>query len=188
MLFIEVYARPGAFGQDELRQLAERLTPSRIFAAVDSGEAADPGVLAMFDTIGHVVVHEPAVWVTSGSATCVINVYAAAWAKEMSEHLIPVVTAAVPGGAAVVHVFSVPQGGYGVEGEVRRASDMLALISEAKTGTPEQAPPGTYVDPVCGAVVPAENAVTLDLDGATYGFCCSHCRGHYAKQVAAAAT
>ncbi|GAA4528850.1 hypothetical protein [Nonomuraea ferruginea] len=183
MLFIEVYARRGAFGQEELRQIAARLAPSRIFAATEGDEeAADPGVLALFDSLGHVVVHEPAIWVTAGPARCVVNVYAAAWAKEMSEHLISEVTAAVPGGDAIVHVFGVPQGGYGIEGRVRRSSDVLTMIEDAKREAPAEAPPGTYVDPVCGATVAKEKAVTLELDGHTYGFCCPHCRGHFAKR------
>ncbi|MFG1946250.1 YHS domain-containing protein [Nonomuraea sp. NPDC048826] len=184
MLFIEVYARPGAFGQEELRRLADRLTPGRLFAAAEGdGETADPGVLALLDSLGHVVVHEPAIWATSGPARCVVNVYATAWAKEMSEHLVSSVTAAVPGGEAIVHVFSVPQGGYGVEGRVRRASDVLTMIGDAKHGVPGEPPPGAFVDPVCGATVLRENAVTLERDGTTYGFCCPHCRRHFAQQA-----
>lgn len=181
MLFIEVNARPGAFGEEELRRLAADLTPSRLFEGTE--EAADPGVLALLDSLGHVVVHEPAVWVTSGPARCVVNVYAPAWAKEMSEHLITRITAAVPGGDVIVHVFGVPQGGYGVAGRVHRSTDVLSLIEGAKRQTPEDAPPGTYVDPVCGATIRQDRAVTLELGGTRYGFCCTHCRAHFTKQA-----
>ncbi|MGW3341713.1 YHS domain-containing protein [Nonomuraea rubra] len=39
------------------------------------------------------------------------------------------------------------------------------------------------VDPVCGATVRLEEAVMLERDGRTYGFCCPHCRGHFARRL-----
>ncbi|XVQ84332.1 YHS domain-containing protein [Microbispora siamensis] len=86
----------------------------------------------------------------------------------------------------------VPKGMFGewerraLAGRVRRSSDFLALIEEARTGPAAHVPDGMVVDPVCGATVPLEEAVVLERDGQTYGFCCTHCRGHFVRESGAA--
>ncbi|NUR89849.1 MAG: YHS domain-containing protein [Nonomuraea sp.] len=109
----------------------------------------------------------------------------------MSEHLISRVTAELaqaegdPDPQVVVHVISVHEGGYGLRGRPQRSADVLRLIEQAKTGSTAPAPDGTVVDPVCGATVPLQDAVLLERDGHTYGFCCPHCRGHFVKRLEA---
>jgi YHS domain-containing protein len=201
MLFIELFVPKGVFDDEERRRLAERLTAERLLAGAEGGpEGADPGVIGFFESVTHVVIREPEVWIVDGkpfdpaeAPRYVVNVYVGAWAKEMSEHLITAITrelAAAEGDLerlyrephALVHVIGVPEGGYGLFGKAHRSSDLLEMINKAKTAAPAEAPPGMVIDPVCGATVPIEEAVALQLDGTTYGFCCTHCRGHFVKQ------
>ncbi|WP_431930950.1 YHS domain-containing protein [Nonomuraea jabiensis] len=195
MLFIELLVPKGVFDEQERRGLAGRLTARRLLSAAHGETAADPGVLDLFDSLTHVVVREEEIWAAGGTVPdlsqgpCyVVNVIAGMWGKEMSEHLIARITAELaeaegnPEPRAVVNVISVPEGSYGVRGWAYRSPDMLQLIEEAKTGQAVAAPEGMVVDPVCGATVPRKDAVILERDGQTYGFCCAHCRGHFAKQ------
>ncbi|MEU6426318.1 YHS domain protein [Microbispora sp. NPDC046973] len=200
MLFVELLVPKGVFDGWELRVLAGRLTARRLLSAGDgTTPAADPGVMDLFDSLSHVVVREEEVWIAGGNLLdgsqdpwYVVNVIVGLWGKEMSEHLISRITAELaeaegrPEPRAVVNVISLPEGGYGLAGRVRRSSDFLALIEEAKTGTAAHVPDGMVVDPVCGATVPLEEAVILERDGQTHGFCCTHCRGHFVRESSAA--
>ncbi|MGP3921038.1 YHS domain-containing protein [Nonomuraea sp. 10N515B] len=196
MLFIELLLPKGVFDEQERRNLAGRLTAQRLLSDAHGEAAADPGVIELFDSLTHVVVREEETWVSGGNlwdpsqGPCyVVNVIVGMWGKEMSEHLIAKITAELadaegnPEPRALVNVISVPEGSYGIWGRAHRSPDMLRLIEEAKTGQVAAAPEGMVVDPVCGAVVPIEDAVLLERDGQTYGFCCAHCRGHFAKHA-----
>ncbi|GLX07556.1 YHS domain-containing protein [Microbispora sp. NBRC 16548] len=200
MLFVELLVPKGMFDEWERRVLAGRLTARRLLSPGDATTpAADPGVMDLFDSLSHVVVREEDVWIAGGNLLdgsqdpwYVVNVIVGLWGKEMSEHLISRITAELaeaegrPEPRAVVNVISLPEGGYGLRGRVRRSSDFLALIEEAKTGSAAHVPDGMVVDPVCGATVPLEEAVILERDGQTYGFCCTHCRGHFVRESSAA--
>ncbi|KAB8182538.1 YHS domain-containing protein [Microbispora catharanthi] len=200
MLFVELLVPKGMFDEWERRVLAGRLTARRLLSPVDgTTPAADPGVMDLFDSLSHVVVREEEVWIAGGNLLdgsqdpwYVVNVIVGLWGKEMSEHLISRITAELaeaegrPEPRVVVNVISLPEGGYGLRGRVRRSSDFLALIEEAKTGSAAHVPDGMVVDPVCGATVPLEEAVILERDGQTYGFCCPHCRGHFVRESSAA--
>lgn len=76
--------------------------------------------------------------------------------------------------------WGVPEGGYGAFGRALGESALAELISESARGTVE-APAGMAIDPVCGAIVPLEgkDAVTAEVDGVTYWFCCVGCRRHF---------
>ncbi|PSK85947.1 YHS domain-containing protein [Murinocardiopsis flavida] len=201
MLFIELFVPRGARTRAELQDLAERLTAARLLDGAEGDtERADPGVMRLVESRTHVVVHEPAVWITDGRPAdpaeppCyVVNVHVGAWVKEVSEHIVAAVTREIaaaegdPDGVyrqprALVQVFGVPRGGYGILGRVQREADWTAEIEQA-ADPGREAPPGTFIDPVCGGIVPAESAVTLTRDGVTYGFCCPGCRGHFAKRL-----
>ncbi len=200
MLFVELLVPKGMFDEWERRVLAGRLTARRLLSPGDgTTPAADPGVMDLFDSLSHVVVREEEVWIAGGNLLdgsqdpwYVVNVIVGLWGKEMSEHLISRITAELaeaegrPEPRAVVNVISLPEGGYGLRGRVRRSSDFLALIEEAKSGSAAHVPDGMVVDPVCGATVPREEAVILERDGQTYGFCCTHCRGHFVRESSAA--
>ncbi|WP_182899465.1 hypothetical protein [Microbispora sp. H10830] len=200
MLFVELLVPKGMFDEWERRVLAGRLTARRLLSPGDgTTPAADPGVMDLFDSLSHVVVREEDVWIAGGNLLdgsqdpwYVVNVIVGLWGKEMSEHLISRITAELaeaegrPEPRAVVNVISLPEGGYGLRGRVRRSSDFLALIEEVKTGSAAHVPDGMVVDPVCGATVPLEEAVILERDGQTHGFCCTHCRGHFVRESSAA--
>lgn len=82
----------------------------------------------------------------------------------------------------LVQVAGVPEGGYGLDGRVRRTADIQEMMEQAKTGTGEQVPPGMAIDPTCGAIIPADSPVTAEVDGEIFRFCCPHCRGSFVKQ------
>lgn len=200
MLFVELLVPRGVFDEQERRSLADRLTGRRLLSPVD-GEtvAADPGVIDLFDSLSHVVVREEEVWHVGGRLLdasqgpwYVVKVIVGMWGKEMSEHLISRITAELaqaegnPEPRAVVHVISLPEGGYGLHGRAQRSSDVLQLIEQAKTGRAAPVADDMIVDPVCGATVPLQDAVILERGGKTYGFCCTHCRGHFVKQLSGA--
>ncbi|ETK32762.1 hypothetical protein [Microbispora sp. ATCC PTA-5024] len=200
MLFIELLVPWGIFTVDERRRLAERMTAQRLLGGENGEHSADSGVIMFFDSLTHVVVREVETWVTAGRTLAphrgpryVVNVYVGAWAKEMSGHLITGITRQLGENEgdpdrlfresrAVVHVLGISEGSYGLYGKAQRSSDMLEMINSAKVASPEQAPKGMTIDPVCGAKVPIEAATMLELDGVTYGFCCTHCRGHFVKR------
>jgi YHS domain-containing protein/phenylpyruvate tautomerase PptA (4-oxalocrotonate tautomerase family) len=202
MMFAEVFVPKGALPPERLDQLAQRLTTHGLHDRPETldepgAERADPGVLDFLESITHVVVHEVGLWVAGGRRLdpaepprYVVRVYVPGpWRKEMSAHLITRITRALsesdPYDAerlyrqphAEVHVLGVPEGGYGVFGRVVGESAMADLISDAVRGT-AGTPPGMAVDPVCGATVPLAPpaAVTAELNGTTYGFCCAGCR------------
>ncbi|MBP2704613.1 YHS domain protein [Microbispora sp. RL4-1S] len=197
MLFIELSVPKGVFGEAERRDLAGRLTGRRLLSSAHGApDAVDPGVMDLLDSLSHVVVREEEIWVTGGETPdaarnpwYVVNVTVGMWGKEMSDHLITRVSAELadwqgdPEPRVLVNVIPVPEGGYGVYGRPHRSPDMLRLIEEAKTGSAAPASDGMIVDPLCGATIPLSDAVILERDGQTYGFCCSHCRGHFAKRL-----
>lgn len=196
MLFIELMVPQGVFDAGQRRELAGRLTARRLLSDGDGQPvAADPGVLDLFDSLTHVVVREEDVWLVGGrplggdEPRYVVNVIAGMWGKEIGEHLITRITAeltdadASAGPDVVVNVISLPEGSYGLHGRARRSPDMLQLIEQAKSGPGAPAGDDHMIDPVCGATVPIADAVILEHDGRTYGFCCAHCRGHFAKQL-----
>ncbi|MER7367239.1 hypothetical protein [Nonomuraea wenchangensis] len=202
MLFIEVVVPKGRFDVPQRQAIAGRLTGRRLLSAAghDDSAAADPGVIDLLDSLTDVVVREEEIWVAGGQPAeaaqdtrYLVNVTAGMWGKELSEHLVARITAelaeAEPGRepCVMVNVISVPEGGYGLRGLVHRSPDMLRLIEQAKTGSQAPAPDGTVVDPVCGATVPVVDAVMLERDGRTYGFCCPHCRGHFVRSLREAA-
>lgn len=189
MLYVEVLVPAGLLDADARTDLARRLSARSLLAGSGTGVVStDPGVLDLFSALSHVVVREPDLWFADGTAVTasdgprfVVNVYAGAWAKEMSAHLITAITAELAELAgdrlyaeprAVVHVIGVTEGGYGVSGTAHTSAGLLEMIENARTRDPGEAPPGMYIDPTCGAAVAASDAVTTELDGVTYGFCC----------------
>lgn len=205
MLFVELLVPKEAFTEAECRALASSLTAERLLSNGDGVHSTDPGVLAWFGSLTHVTVRQPDIWITGGevpgektSPCCVVRIHVGAWAKEMSEHLIARATQELLDTASnfegqsrrpqvLVHVIGVPEGGYGLDGRVRRTADLQEMMEHAKTGTAEP-PPGMVIDPACGAVIPADTPITGELNGEVFRFCCTHCRGSFIKQQRAATT
>ncbi|GAA4900329.1 hypothetical protein LX16_0593 [Stackebrandtia albiflava] len=200
MLFIELLVPPGRYTTEQCGELAAGLTASRVLTSDEETAAAtDPGVLDLYESLTDVVVREPVAWTgagrpvnADGPARFLVTLHVGAWAKETAAHLIASVTRRITefarghGDAAPhvrVQVRGVPDGMYGLDGRVVTSSDFGDMIAEAKTRTDTEAPEGMLVDPTCGALVTIEEAVTLERDGVTYGFCCPGCRGRYARRL-----
>ncbi|RKN37916.1 YHS domain protein [Streptomyces hoynatensis] len=201
MMFTEVFVPKGMFTREQLDRLARRLTTHGLHdgpreRGEPGAERADPGVLDFLESITHVVVHEVGTWVAGGRPLgpgqpprYVVRIHVPGpWRKELSEQLVVRVTRALAEfdgdperlyrePHAEVHVLGVPEGGYGAFGRVIGESAMSELISAAVRGE-GKAPPGMAVDPVCGATVPLAGpaAVTAEVAGTRYGFCCPGCR------------
>ncbi|MEO3872344.1 YHS domain protein [Nonomuraea sp. B12E4] len=197
MLIIELLVPKDVFSEEQRREMATRLTARRLLSGAGTEAGVDAGVLDWYESLTHVVVREPDVWIADGVPATgpryLVNVYVGAWGKEMSEHLISRITQELAAGEddpqrlfrephALVNVIGIAEGSYGLFGRVQRSTDALAMIEKAKEPAPAEVPPGMVLDPVCGAVLPLEDAVTLERDGETFAFCCSHCRGHFAKR------
>lgn len=203
MMFTEVLVPAGVLDRRQRTRLAQRLTVEGLYGGAEptttDGERADPGVLAFLETITHVVVREVDVWVAGGETLdaaapprYVVRVYVPGpWRKDLSEQLVVRITRALSEfdpdpdrlyrePTAEVHVLGVPEGGYGAYGRVVGQSDLAGLISDARQGI-DDVVEGMAVDPVCGTTVRLDrrDAVTAEVDGTRYGFCCTHCRGEF---------
>jgi YHS domain-containing protein len=209
--FLELFVPRARFAPDELQDLAHRLTLDALLThvdaipdVVDASEVggADPGVIAMLRDHWHVVVHEIGAWMVGSEALgadeparYVARVHVPGpWRKAMSAFLVASITRAIahfdPDPRRLyekphvqVAVVGVPDGGYGVFGRVLRESDVLDLITAAKTTQGTATVDGRLIDPVCGMI--AVGGLTLEHEGTTYGFCSPGCRSHFAKKLAA---
>ncbi|HZE39163.1 MAG TPA: hypothetical protein VE172_10170 [Stackebrandtia sp.] len=204
MIVIDVTVPHGRFSTDERRGLARALNVRDLLRLDDGNiDHADPGVLELYESLTHVVVREADAWIAAGepaetaeAAPYLVDVRVGAFGREMAGHLIGRITDQIgrfdgdterprreP--TVLVHVFAIGEGAYGVYGEPLKQSGFTSMIAEAKRNDADAAPEGMLVDPLCGAIVAEAEAVMLERDGQTYGFCCTHCRGHFAKQLKA---
>lgn len=211
MMFLELFVPRGAFSAEQLRDLAGRLTLRHLLThadairdVVDAGEGSsvNPGVMDFVDSVNHVVVHEIGTWIAdghlledAGPPRYLARAYVPGpWRKAMSAFLIASITRAISQVSpepercyrepcVEVHVFGVPEGGYGVFGRPAGESALLDMISGAKTDVPAPDDPGTLIDPVCGMAASGMVAV-LEHEGTTYGFCSQGCRRHFAEKLA----
>ncbi|GAA4997199.1 hypothetical protein GCM10023317_27340 [Actinopolymorpha pittospori] len=229
MMFVELFVPKERFSAEELSGLAARLTLGGLleqYTALESDAGTDskvdvgadpsaeapapastpPAVLALLESITHVVVHEVATWVVggrpldrNGPTRYFVRAYVPGrWRKELTGFLVTSITRALSQAEgdserltrephAEVHVLGVPEGGYGAFGRSIGESDLLDMIHEAVGETVKPAPAGSALDPVCGMTVPInDQAVSLELDGQTFYFCCGACRRHFADQQDAA--
>jgi xanthine dehydrogenase accessory factor len=57
---------------------------------------------------------------------------------------------------------------------------LAELVAWRHAGAPAAEAPAEAVDPVCGMTVSVtESAVSAEVDGVTYYFCCEHCRSTF---------
>lgn len=197
MLYVEVLAPAGTLDDDDRAELGRRLSARTLLAA---DGATDPGVLDLFASLSHVVVREPESWFADGARVgadlprYLVTVRAGAWAKEMAGLLVRTVSAEMAAFAAEhgrpeprvqVQVLGVTDDGFGVDGVVYGFTELAGLVERARVRDPDAAPPGTYIDPTCGAAVPTADAVIAEVAGRTYGFCCTGCRGRFVKRARA---
>lgn len=214
IFFLELFVAKGRFAPDELRDLAQRLTMNQLLTHVDAlsdivdpreAASADPGVMRLLDDSCHVVVHELDVWIVGGQALrsenparYIARVYVPGpWRKNMSAFLIASITRVLSQfdpdprrlyekPHAEVSVLGVPEGGYGAFGRVIGESDVLDMISDAKSNRETATPTGELIDPVCGML--GAKGLTLEHEGTIYGFCSVGCRNHFAAKLAAEAS
>jgi YHS domain-containing protein len=211
MMFLELFVPRGTYSDEQLRRLAESLTMKRLLTHVDAirdvigaaeGSSANPGVLDLLESINHVVVHEIGTWIAGGRALTpaepprhVARVYVPGpWRKPMSPFLIAAITRALAQAdpeperchrepSVEVHVIGVPEGGYGVFGRIVGQTELMEMISDAKTDIPVPDDPNALVDPVCGMVA-SDMVAILEHEGTTYGFCSPGCRRHFIGRLA----
>jgi hypothetical protein len=203
MMFIELFAPHGALSADQRRRVALRLGSLREFAPAEEVHA---GTATVFGAMFHVVVHEPRVWVAADQlvepdapAVYVVRVFVPGpWRKDMSETIVSHVTKALaevdddgerPYREPVVqvHVLGVPEGGFGLYGQVKTSTQLVELMSEPYEA--DFAAGKALKDPLCGVIVPLnDTTVTLELDDTLYGFCCAGCRDEFVEKRRKAAT
>ncbi|MEU8340648.1 YHS domain protein [Spirillospora sp. NPDC048832] len=199
MFFLEVFVPRGSLTPERRERLARRLTS---LDGLTGGEAMHPGTAAAVREVMHVVFHEPETWwsadgpVDARNPRYLVRVHVPnAWRRDLSEPFVRFVTDALAETdeerrrlreepVAEVHVIGVPERGYGLRGRVLGASDLVAMLGDPFRRSRESGdddgpvlPEGSVYDPMCGAIVKlGPDAVTLERDGRTYGFCCEHCR------------
>jgi phenylpyruvate tautomerase PptA (4-oxalocrotonate tautomerase family)/YHS domain-containing protein len=201
MFLIEVFVPPGTASLQRRAELAAHLGE----VVVTEEHAAAETVAAAQDATD-VIVHEPAAWFVcreplgpDGPARFLVRVTVpGAWRRELSEHFVSRITPVLadpddggPPPKVVVQVVGVPERGYGLDGQVFGSNALAELMStpyrEARrSGTAAQPPPGKVVDPSCGAILSLDTteAVMHEIDGAGYGFCCTHCRDAFVAETA----
>ncbi len=207
MVLIELYTPEGSLNQEQRRQLAERMVHE-----MTTGEDAPEAVLEAARAFFQVVVHEPETWVVDGRAVSpaeppryIVRVTVpAAWRKEMSEHVIALITRLIAEADANpqrlyeephvwVQIVGILEGSYGLFGKVMRSTDIVEEMVKpmAEAGADallRDPPPGMAIDPVCGMTVPiGETASTWVYEGTTYAFCSTGCRTVFKQRQRAAA-
>lgn len=196
MMFVELFAPEGALSADQRRRVARLLGSVQALAPSEEDHA---GVATVFGSMFHVVVHEPEVWVNADRLyepgtppVYVVRVHVPGpWRKDMSETVIAHVTKALTEvddrePEVQVHVLGVPEGGIGLHGQATTSTQLVELMSQPyEAGLAD----GTALrDPLCGVIVPLnDNAVTLEVDGTTYAFCCAGCREEFVEKRSRAA-
>ncbi|MBE1487888.1 YHS domain protein [Plantactinospora soyae] len=193
MIFVELTTAKGNLDPEQRLRVAQRIGSMH---ELSGGAEVQPGTAEVFRSMFQVVIHEPEVWVVGEEPLApadppryVVRAYVPApWRKELSQPLIAHVTKVVselgagddraePGRepAVLVLVLGISEGAIGLDGVPRTSTDLVEMLGEPYRN--DLAAGRAVKDPLCGVIVPLnENAVTLDLDGTRYGFCCSGCR------------
>jgi YHS domain-containing protein/phenylpyruvate tautomerase PptA (4-oxalocrotonate tautomerase family) len=206
MMFIELFVSKGALGEEQRRQLAERLVTELMYE-----ESAPAAVLEAGRALTQVVVHEPDIWVVGGRAVdsaepprYVVRVSVpGSWRKEGSAMLISRVTQVLAEADADpqrlyqephawVHIVGIAEGSCGAFGQVLRSNDITRLITRPYREAPEGSiptkvlAPGMAIDPICGMTVAlTDTTITLEREGTTYAFCSPACRAVFAEELRA---
>ncbi|MGW0825365.1 hypothetical protein [Streptomyces sp. NPDC002845] len=208
MLLIEVFVPKGALSEEERQALGRRLIDTLL---VEDGSHAIE-VLDAQRTLTHVLVHEPATWVLGQRPSAdpakpprylVRVTVPAAWRKEMSGYVMPIVTDALaeteraagrdPGRVrsephAVILVDGISEGGVGIHGKAMGTLEIAELLTRAHrdnaAGRPAPSPAqGKLLDPICGMSVDLDDSTpTLVHEGTLYGFCHGLCRRVFADE------
>ncbi|QFG24775.1 YHS domain-containing protein [Actinomadura sp. WMMB 499] len=206
MFFIEMFVPEGVLTDARRELIAERLVA---LEDLTEGESMHPDSAAVVRQVMHVVVHEPKTWWTADGPVdkarprFVVRAHVPnAWRKDLSEYLVQFFTRMIAETEddperlyrdpfCEVHVVGVPEGGYGLRGKVMESSALIRMIGDpyrkAQEAGEVQAPEGSFYDPMCGVLVTRDEAVLLEHEGTTYGFCCKHCRQLFVEEKRQAA-
>jgi YHS domain-containing protein len=123
-----------------------------------------------------------------------------AWRTEMSGYAVGAITEALHAhdaahgidresqiGSCWVNVVGVADGSIGLDGTALTADEVVLLMTEehratAGEGAGDPLPEGVVLDPVCGMQVRlGPDAVALEHEGITVGFCSDGCRRAFAQ-------
>jgi YHS domain-containing protein/phenylpyruvate tautomerase PptA (4-oxalocrotonate tautomerase family) len=204
MMLIELFAPKGALSDADRSRLSERLVTEVMTA---EGMSAD--VLERARAMSWLVIHEPEVWTVGGESTdqldgpryvVRVNVPDGHLSDAMRAELVRRVTRVLAENDddpqrlyqephAWVHIVELSDGNAGAFGQVMHTSDIMKLVvngivPEGDDHVVEEAV-DTVVDPICGmSVALTADAITLEHEGVTYGFCGSMCRDMFIEQQA----
>lgn len=197
MIFIELFVPANTLRPEQRQELARRVGS---VSELTEGEGLHAGWAEVIGSLFQVVVHEPEIWVADqetvdpqGPPRYLVRVYVPApWRKDMSAHMISYITKVISevdgqperfGTQPVVqvHVLGVSEGGIGLYGRATSSEEIVEMISAPYAD--ELAAGRALVDPLCGVTVPLnDDAVTLELDGTLYAFCCADCREAFVRK------
>ncbi|QOV34531.1 ATPase [Streptomyces ferrugineus] len=210
MILIELFAPPGALGAAQREWLARRMI-DLLMASDQPDDSHAPEVLEAAQSLTQVLVHEPTTWVVGGQQPVdpadppryVVRVSTpAAWRKEMSGHVIEVLTQALAEAEkaagrdpdrllhephAWIHVTGVTEGSLGALGRPMGSLDLIRHLTAPHRDaiarrSAANLPPGHVVDPVCGMTVDLNTTgLTLEHDGTVHGFCDGQCLRIFAE-------
>lgn len=200
MMVVDVYTSPGALDGAGRQRLGERLH-ERLMTEDSAPRSTMDGARAMT----HVLVHEPAVWVTGGPDLADAPRYVVrltvpgTWNNSgLAAHVIPTITDVVAEFESdperlrrephcVVQVVGLREQSLGTLGRVTDSTEITRLITAGFRNSGEQVAataPGEAVDPVCGMTVDLATAtLTLDHEGVRYAFCAPSCRKVFAEDL-----
>lgn len=209
MTFIELFAPAGTLDDGQRRHLGERLVTELIRA-----DGAPPEIIERGRESTWLVVHEPEVWTVGGRQVAPgdapryvvrVSVPGGHLNDGMRAELVGRVTgviAEVEDDArrvyerpdAWVHIVEVPSGHIGMFGQVVTTGDITRMAVTGERPHPPTSQPRTggptadeVIDPICGMTVVLDGeALTLEVDGTTYGFCSTSCRDLFAGRLDAA--
>lgn len=196
MNLVELFAPKGALSERDQQRLGERLITELISA---SGAPTD--LIERGRGISWLVVHEPEVWVVGGRRIDAseqprfvvrVSVPGGHLTDGMRAEMVTRITRVLAehddaperfydAPDAWVQIVEVADGSTGAFGQPLRTRDITAYVVSGDKPPVEQtgqrSPSATVVDPICGMTVEiSPDALTLELDGVTYGFCSIACR------------
>jgi YHS domain-containing protein len=200
MFLIEITGPAGALDEPERAEIAGRICSDLL----DAAGSAPAETMRRSRRMTHVLFHEAHGWTTGDGPLppdapppFLVTITAPeAWREELSRTAIAVVRNALhaydrkrglsrAGGDVWINVLGVADGSIGLNGKPTTATGVVAYMTEEFRAS-EQAEPaeglteGVLIDPVCGMRVRlGPDAITLDRDGTTLGFCATGCRDVY---------
>lgn len=199
MNLVEITHPAGALDDAARAEVARQITTGML-----GTEQIPPETMRRARRTIHVLFHEAKGWATGDGPLpeqapppyIVTITVPEAWREEMSRHGIGVVRAALKrqdnqrgiareGGDVWINVVGIADGSIGLNGKATTATGVVNYMTEeyrATAPTEDDLPDGVVIDPICGMQVRlGPNAITLDHDGTTIGFCATGCRDAYAQ-------